>query len=1197
MRSSAPHRTRLTAAVASITLLVAASPPGGVASAADADDLGLAEAQPVLVGSEESAKAPSSSLAETPDELLGITSSAPVPVILKYDYDAVASYEGGVDGLEATSPAVTGEKLSEPSPAVDAYAGFIAEQEAAISAEVDAAVSDITFGASLRTVYGGVVAYVPGNEIADVLAVAGVVAVQENTLNELLTDSSIDFIGAPAAYAALGTDTYAGAGVVYANLDSGVWPEHPSFADDGVQPAYTGPPIACEFGDNPLTTEDDPYQCNDKLIGGRHFTDSYDLIAAAGNAIPDQYPGTARDGNGHGSHTAGTSAGAAVDNVQTLGPLVAHIQGVAPGAHIIEYKVCGPEGCTTADTSAAVQQAILDGADVINYSISGGTNPLTDATELAFLDAYNAGVFVAASAGNDGPAAATANHVSPWVTTVAASTQTREFSSTLTLMADGGATYSVSGASITAGVDEPLPVVSAADVGDPLCQQEATPGQFAGVIVVCARGVNARVEKGYNVAAGDAAGMILYNPTLADVVTDNHYLPTVHVADGTDLVGFLAGHTGITATFTAGAAGSGAGDVMAAFSSRGPAGLFLKPDITAPGVQILAAHTPTPEDIAGGPEGQYYQAIAGTSMSSPHIAGVAILLAAIHPDWTPGQIKSAIMTQATGGVVKEDLATPADPFDLGAGRVDVAAALAAPLTISDTAENLFALAGDPVNAINVNIPSINAPVLPGRISTSRTLQNVTAGPLTVTPTASAPVGTTITFDPATLTIPAGGSGTVGITITTSAPKDVQQFAAITFATNAGDARIPVAFVHRQGNVSLDQFCDATEIEVGATTACEITAVNNSFDPQQVTVTATGTGAVTGGATQTATLAGARLGIPSLGEGETPGGGFLDLAGFGINPVAVGDESIVNFNVPPFAFNGQTYASIGITSNGYAVAGGGTGQDVQWNPPAGPSPARPNNVLAPFWTDLNGTGAPGIRIATLTDGVDTWLVVQWNLFVWGTNDARAFQLWVGVNSPQDITFGYSAAQADPQQGYLVGAENGAGDGDMRVLLPSSSWAVTSSDPSPGDSVTLPVTLTGAAVGEGSLHTELVAPLVPGVTTLDTAITVVAAPEPPAPPWNPRTVYNTGDRVTYGGAVFVAQWWTQNQVPGASPWSAWAEVGAARTCTSGTYPAWTASWIYTGGETVVYNGKLFTAKWWTRNQPPGDQWGPWQPIGTC
>ena len=168
---------------------------------------------------------------------------------------------------------------------------------------------------------------------------------------------------------------------------------------------------------------------------------------------------------------------------------------------------------------------------------------------------------------------------------------------------------------------------------------------------------NARVEKGFNVLQGGAAGMILYNPTLADVETDNHWLPTVHLADGTGvrrLHGLAtSGETAIVHRRQS--RRTAQGDVMAAFSSRGPAGLFIKPDVTAPGVQILAGHTPTPEAIIGRPPGEYFQAIAGTSMSSPHVAGAALLLRDAHPSWTPGQVKSALMTTATTDVVKEDL--------------------------------------------------------------------------------------------------------------------------------------------------------------------------------------------------------------------------------------------------------------------------------------------------------------------------------------------------------------------------------------------------------------------------------------------------------------------------------------------------------------------------------------------------------------
>ena len=153
------------------------------------------------------------------------------------------------------------------------------------------------------------------------------------------------------------------------------------------------------------------------------------------------------------------------------------------------------------------------------------------------------------------------------------------------------------GSTVTGGVDEALRIVmsSAPPYNDPLCQRPAPAGLFTDTIVACQRGVNCRVEKGYNVLQGDAAGMVLYNPTLADVNTDNHWLPTVHLADGRDFVAFLAANPGATASFTAGVAGEGQGDVMAAFSSRGPAGNFIKPDVTAPGVQILAGHTPTPE--------------------------------------------------------------------------------------------------------------------------------------------------------------------------------------------------------------------------------------------------------------------------------------------------------------------------------------------------------------------------------------------------------------------------------------------------------------------------------------------------------------------------------------------------------------------------------------------------------------------------
>jgi hypothetical protein len=512
--------------------------------------------------------------------------------------------------------------------------------------------------------------------------------------------------------------------------------------------------------------------------------------------------------------------------------------------------------------------------------------------------------------------------------------------------------------------------------------------------------------------------------------------------------------------------------------------------------------TPTPEDPVNGPSGQYYQAIAGTSMASPHIAGVAILLKALHPNWGPGQIKSAMMTQATTGVVKEDGTTPADPFDMGAGRIAVAAAMKAPLTISDSAAHFAALTGDPLHAIDLNIPSIDAPTMPGRVTTVREVRNVTSRTLRVTPKAVVPADTTIRFSPASRTLRPGQLGTFRITIESTAPVDSQQFAEIRFRTPAGTAHIPVAFVPKQGSVSMTQACAAPSIRRNTSTTCTVTATNDDFTDQAVDVVTTtdnrlritgATGAtVTGGrARASATLAGATLGVPSVDPGATPAG-YLPLDAFGVTPVAVGDEDILNFNTAPFVYNGRTEDRIGVDSNGYLVVGGATSEDNNCcDLPSGPSPSPPNNLLAPFWTDLDGTGAPGVFAASLTDGVNSWTVVEWRVHVFGTSSLRVFQMWIGVNGTQDISFTYDPANlpADPNgQPFLVGAENSAGEGDVSSFLPTEDLVVTSTDPVPGASLTYQVTVRGQRIGTGRVHSEMTADGVRGTTIVDTAVGV-------------------------------------------------------------------------------------------------------------
>lgn len=1088
------------AAVLTATLVVAA--PAGASAAepqhpADATALTPDERIDVL-GS------PTSRMAQTDPSLLELTGTEEVPILVKLDHDATAVYTGDVDGYAATSPAVTGQELTGGA-AEQRYEAYLADLEAQFASQLAEVAPEASIRQRLRTVYGGVAVTVPADRIDEVLAIDGVAAVQADEARELLTDSSTSFIGADTLYPQLGGAEDAGKGTIVGILDTGGWPEHPSFADLGNLDAPPGPARECNFGPDPTTDDDTPFECNNKLIGGQPFLETYS--AELGD---EPFPGTARDGNGHGTHTASTAAGNVLESAPVLGADHGPINGVAPGAWIMHYRVCGTDSCFASDSAAAVQQSIVDGVDVLNFSIGGGSEPFFDPVSLAFLDAYAAGILPVASAGNAGPGAGTTNHVAPWITTVAASTQTREFGSTLSLTAGGGATAEFDGVSITSGVPE-LPVVMSADApySDPLCLEPAPEGLFEGVIVACERGEIARVEKGFNVLQGGAEGMVLFNPSLADTASDNHWLPAIHLADGTDFVAFMADHDDVVGTFTDGEKRDGQGNVMAAFSSRGPGGLGLKPDITAPGVQILAGDIPIAGDPAagGGPEGEFFQAIGGTSMSSPHVAGSALLLTALHPDWTPGQIKSALMTTARQDVVKEDTTTPADPFDYGAGHVDLTVAAAPGLTLDESADNMVALGDDPVNAVHLNLPSVNAPVMPGKVATARTVTNVTDQRQVYLVEVDQPAQGRITVSPRKFAIGAGKSRDLQIKITAAATEE-QQFGAIRLRPRSDDLpeqRLPVAFLPQQGGVSLSSSCDPAEINWLRSTTCTVTATNQVFDDVTVDLrTRTDLHTLVTGADGadrrnafTVELAGAELtaatpSSPTVTPGANPLGGWVPLSALGIAPNPVGHSSLLNFTVPEFVYGHQSYNQIGVTSNGYAVVGGGSFVDVVAEPPGIPDPTRPNNLLAPFWSDLDGTGTPGIRAAVLTVEETPYLVFEWDVNVAGTSDGRLFQLWLGLGGEEDISFAYDpAALPTSPHPFEVGAEDVIGsDGDTLGLNtpPAGDLVVTSSDLVPGSSVSYDVHVRGILPGTGTVTSTLNSGAVPGTTVVTSDVEV-------------------------------------------------------------------------------------------------------------
>jgi hypothetical protein len=1061
------------------------------------------------------AKSASGRLAESDSSLVARTDSAPVNVMVKLDYDAAASYMGDLAGLAATSPSVTGLPLSGASPAEKQYNAFTGKTDRSFRSSLAARLPNAKPGKSVTQVYGGVAVRLPANQVKSLLSLPGVAAVQADKLQHIdaATVESPVFIGAPTIWNKLGGQALAGRGTIFADLDTGIWPEHPSFADNpalGSPPAAPGGPRACNFGDNPLTPAADVFPCNHKVIGGQPFLATYNA-----NNVGEAFPTSARDSDGHGTHTTSTTAGNVVSSAPIFGINRGPISGVAPGAWVMEYKVCGAAGCYSSDSAAAVQQAILDGANVINFSISGGANPYSDPVEMAFLDAYNAGVLVAASAGNSGPGAGTTDHHGPWTMTVAASTQTREFQSTLSL-SDGAQTASFTGISLTSGVTAPTPVVLAQNVPGYTadCLTPLPAGSVTGKIVACHRGVIGRVQKGHNVMTGGASGMILYNLPLADTESDNHFLPTVHLADGTGFLAFMTAHPASMGTFTAGVKANGQGDVMAAFSSRGPGGQFLKPDITAPGVQILAGNTPLPDDIAAGPAGQYYQAIAGTSMSAPHIAGSALLVKAQHLDWTPGGIKSALMTTATTKVVKEDLTTPADAFDMGAGRVDLTRAGDASIIFDESASRMATLGDNPITAVNLNLPSVNVPTMPGTVRVTRTAKNVTGKTYSYNVTAKAPADSRISVSPRSGSIRPGKSQTFEITISSSAPTG-QYFGQIDFRSTSGPAlHLPVAFNNKQGDVSLTSTCNPATIALRATTTCTVTAKNSSVGDATVVTQSTVTDGlkITGASGATVdrqggsasvgpvSLAPPKDAIPAIAPIDaalTPGGGYLDLGLFGVTPRPIGDEENVNFNVPAYLYGGKTYTAIGVDSNGYINVGGTSdAADISFTPQTFPDAAKPNGVLAAYWTDLNGDGAPGISVGTLSDGVNTWIVVQWETHLYGDHTAagvRAMQVWIGTGAAQDISYGYQdstvGADAPAAWGLTVGAENLTGTSGAQIAgPPAGSYVVTATPGLPGGSLTYSLTIQGRARGAQTLTSTLNSDVVVGTTRVSTPINV-------------------------------------------------------------------------------------------------------------
>jgi subtilisin family serine protease len=763
--------------------------------------------------------------------------------IVQFAGKPLATYAGGVQGFHATRPA-KGARINTHTLNANRYSRYLINRQHTVLNRAGIASTPVY---RFTTVLNGVALKMTADQASKLRGTPGVANVEKNRIFTVQTNPkpaagspgsgpqppTPAFLGLTGANGVwqkqFGGDTEAGAGVIVGDLDTGFWPENPSFAPFPGQGPAAGV-IKNKFHGACVPGPEAPVTCNNKVIGARYFD-----AAGLSHANAGEFT-SPRDYDGHGSHTASTAAGQPVEatiNGSDVGPL----EGMAPGARLSIYKVLYENAANTqstgsgADIDAAVEAAVNDGVDVINFSIGDNVDTF-GSDEFAFLNAAAAGVFVSAAAGNAGPGVSTIDNAMPWETTDAAGTYDENFPMRVTL--GNGATYTGIGRGSGVGT---APLIDSVNAG--LSGADATsvelcfstewtggtavldPAKVAGKIVLCKRGTNDRIDKSRAVKEAGGAGMILYNASDGQSsVADFHFVPTSQInnTNGLAIKSYIvsAGSSATAALSPVVGAPTPEAPVVADFSSRGPSlfngGDLGKPDIMAPGVDMVAAVSPANHS------GNLWDSESGTSMATPHITGIAALLIAKHPDWSPMEVKSALMTTASptdnmGNPIQAQATGAATPFDMGSGQVTPGPAFDPGLVynsgvvdwvkyscgrgvhlFSGTTDLCTVFPATPANQLNY--PSIAAGALPGTQTVTRTVTDVGGtgnAPDHYSVQVTNPAGYDVSVSPSQFTIRSGQSVTYTVSITrTTAPLNAYRFGQLVWTDGHHSVRSPIS---------------------------------------------------------------------------------------------------------------------------------------------------------------------------------------------------------------------------------------------------------------------------------------------------------------------------------------------------------------------------------------------------------------------
>jgi hypothetical protein len=701
------------------------------------------------------------------------------PPLAAYDGRALSrAVKGGGYSMHATSPRAAGTaRLDLHSTASSAYLGYLAERheefEQDMARRLARTVAPIY---RYRVATNGVALDLTRREAARLAESPLVKSVTVDRPYQLETYASAQFLGAQPIWQGLaGFPATRGENTIIGVIDSGINFDSPSFMDPSLDGYQHNNPLGEQLG---LCGEED-VACNNKIIGVYDFVEDFpwtdDVVEGSTNG---------RDVDGHGSHVTSIAAGNPV-NILLDGRNVT-FSGVAPRANLIVYRIC-QDSCSVAASLFAIEQAIEDGVHVLNLSIGGDTgfdNPWLSVTSQALLNAREAGIFTAVSAGNSGPAYSTLTDPAPapWVSSVGSATHDQTpVGSVVRDLAGGEADPpgELVGVSQSEGIGVRR-IVHARDYGNALCgigEAELQPDcdgntgasnpwdgetPFNGEIVVCDRGKYGRVEKGKNVLLAGAGGYILANSNEygrfdENIVADEHCLPASHIglAQGDLLRDWLAsgsGHEGSISGMTQ-AASPYLGDRVSIFSSRGPAPApvqdVLKPNLIAPGFFIWGA---TENE-------QEYAQLSGTSMSSPQVAGSAALILSVHPEWSVSQVSSALETTATPEYATDDQGfLTVNPLDYGSGRPQLDEAVNAGVYLQVSAADFRdadpASGGEPRD---LNLAGLVNSNCDGICSFSRTVTDQMGGASWTASPVDFPTGVGVTVTPSSFQLPPNGS--------------------------------------------------------------------------------------------------------------------------------------------------------------------------------------------------------------------------------------------------------------------------------------------------------------------------------------------------------------------------------------------------------------------------------------------------------